>query len=329
MKVLVTGATGFIGSELVRHLLAAGDEVVILRRPASRLNQLGSSASLVVHRLGDVRDPIDVLDAMEGIDAVYHTAAYVGFAGKRDAVRLHDVNVGGTAHVVNAAVRQGVRRVVFTSSIAALGRASGPGTLIDESNPWHASPYDTLYARSKHLGELEVHRGIAEGLDGVIVNPALVFGPGRLDENTGALVEAIRRGRLPVFPRSGVRCVVDVSDVAEGHRLAMARGRTGERYFLGSENLSWQDIFSILARAFGVKPPRWPLHPRGVFLLGTLAEFAGIALDRPAGLTRETARSVGQAYHYSNRKAVQELGITFRSFEATARRMAEAWPRSG
>jgi dihydroflavonol-4-reductase len=327
MKVLVTGATGLIGSHLTQQLLEAGDEVVVFRREDSRLDLLGAAARHVEHRIGDIRDVQDVLHALRGIDSAYHTAAFLGFGGRRDESQLHDVNVSGTAHVVNAAVRLGTRRVVFTSSIAALGRTSSEGRLIDETTPWSGTSTASAYARSKHLAELEVHRGIAEGLDGVIVNPALVFGPGRTGENTGALVDAIRRGRLPAYPTAGVTCVVDVADVAAGHRFAMARGQTGERYLLGSENLAWKEIFIQLAEAFGVKPPSLGISPAWIPPLGMLAEWMGRVLGRSTGLTRETARSVGHAFLFSNRKAVEELGATFVPFRETARRLADTWPR--
>lgn len=320
--ILVTGATGFLGSVLVRQLLAEGEAVRILRRDSSALDLLGDAAGRVEHAVGDVTEAAAVLEAMRGADRVYHTAAFVGFGGAKDAERLRAVNVGGTANVVDAALEKGVQRLVLTSSQAALGRPETPVGVIDETAEWTASKLNTAYARSKHDAELEVHRGIAEGLDAVIVNPAVIFGPGRPGENTMEIVEKARRG-IPVAPAGGTN-VVDVEDVAAAHRAAMARGETGERYFLGSENLTWQEIFGTLAEAFGKAGPRIVLPPALALLAGTASEALGaLTRTRPA-LTRETARVSSRFYRYDNRKAREQLGVTFRPFRETAERIAAA-----
>lgn len=319
--ILVTGATGFLGSVLVRQLLAEGEPVRILRRSTSSLDLLGDAADRVEHAVGDVTDAASVRAAMRGIEFVYHTAAFVGFGGKKDAARLHAVNVGGTANVVNAALIEGVRRLVLTSSQAALGRPETPAGPIDETAEWSTSKANTAYARSKHEAELEVHRGIAEGLDAVIVNPAVIFGPGRVGENTTEIVDKVRRGRMPAAPSGGTN-VVDVEDVAAGHRAAMAQGETGERYFLGAENLRWKEILDTLADAFGVAGPRLVLSPKVALAAGTLAEVAATLTRSRPTLTRETARISGRFYRYDNTKAREELGVTFRPFRSTAERIA-------
>lgn len=321
--ILVTGATGFLGSVLVRQLLAEGEPVRILRRTASPLDLLGDAAGSVEHAVGDVTDPASVREAVRGAAFVYHTAAFVGFGGAKDAEKLHAVNVGGTANVVDAALAEDVTRLVLTSSMAAFGRPETPAGVIDETAEWAGSRVNTAYAQSKHAAELEVHRGIAEGLDAVIVNPAVIFGPGRPGENTMEIVEKVRRGRMPAAPAGGTN-VVDVEDVAAGHRAAMARGETGERYFLGSENLRWKEILDTLADAFGVRGPRVVLPPSLAMLAGTLSEAAAAVTRSRPTLTRETARISGRFYHYSNRKAKDELGCTFRPFRATAERIAES-----
>lgn len=323
MRVLVTGATGMVGSEVVRQLLADGANVRILRRDTSPLDLLGEAAGAVEHHLGDVTDAHRVLEAMEGVGQVYHVAAYIGFGGKREQKQLHQVNVQGTAHVVNAALKQGVARLVHTSSLAAFGRPPKPAGVIDETAMWRDSRANTEYAYSKYLSELEVRRGIAEGLDAVIVNPSLIFGVGRPGENTRLLCERVRDGTFPAIPVGGTN-VVDVRDVAAGHLRAMQHGRTGERYFLGSENLQWRTVLETLAEAFGVAPPRLTLSPRLALTVASVAEtFSRLTFTRPA-LTRELARASAQFYQYTNRKAVEELGFTFRPFSETARHIAEA-----
>ncbi|RMF56868.1 MAG: NAD-dependent epimerase/dehydratase family protein [Bacteroidetes bacterium] len=324
MKVLVTGATGLVGSALTRRLVERGAEVRILCRPTSRFDLLGPVAGRVERVPGDVTDPIGLRAALAGVTHVFHVAGHVGAGhGRRERERLFRVNVEGTAHVVNAALAAGVERLVHTSSIAALGRPAEATTPIDEATPWQESPLNTPYAVSKYRAELEVQRGIAEGLDAVIVNPALVFGPGRPGENTGRIVELVRRRRLPFVPAGGT-CVVDVEDVAEGHLRALAHGRTGERYILGGENLAWREILATLAEAFGVPAPRRTLSPRMARWLGLAAELTGVLTRTTPAFTRATAATVSQRFRYSNRKAVEELGCHFRSFRETAHRLAAA-----
>lgn len=318
---LVTGATGFVGSELTRQLVEHGTSVRILRRSHSSLDLLGTCAGEVEHAVGDVTDVASVTEAMRGVDRVYHAAAVLGVGGRRNRDRLYRVNVRGTANVVNAALEVGIERLVHTSSMAAFGRPVRAGEVIDETAEWRETRANSAYARSKHEAELEVYRGVAEGLDAVIVNPALVFGVGREGENTRRIVDLVRSGRVPFVPAGGTN-VVDVQDVAAGHRRAMAHGRTGERYFLGSENLSWKAIVEHLARAFGVTPPRRVLPPRWAMAVATLAEAVAFVTRTRPFVPRDFARTSSRFYRYDHRKAVRALGCSFRPFRETAGRIA-------
>ena len=320
--VLVTGATGFIGSVLTRQLVDAGADVRIFRRDTSSLDLLGKYAEWVDHAVGDLTRARSLYDAMQDVDRVYHVAAKVGFAlGEEEALRR--INADGTANVVNAALEAGVDRLVHTSSMAAFGRPAASNDVIDETTEWQDRPYRSAYARSKRRAELEVHRGIAEGLDAVIVNPSLVFGVGGPDTNTRRIVDAVRSGWLLVVP-PGSTNVVDVRDVAAGLRAAMEKGETGRRYFLGGENVSWKALTGTLAEAFGVEPPRYTVPPLLLTLGGVVAEgFAVLTQTRPV-LTRSTARTAARTYRYDNSRARRELDCTFRPFAATARYIAEA-----
>lgn len=318
---LVTGATGFVGSAVVRHLLARGDAVRILRRPTSHLDLLGDATDRAEHAVGDVTDLESVLDATAGCHAVVHCAAAVAFGpGARDTLRR--VNVAGTAHVVDACLANGVARLAHTSSIAALGRSgAGSGAPLDESAVWTASPANTAYAVSKHDAEREVLRGVAEGLGAVMVNPAVIFGPGRPGENTMALAERVARG-VPAAPAGGT-AVVDVEDVAAGLVAALDRGAPGARYVLAAENLMWTEILGTLARALGAAPPRRTVPPRLLVAAGALAEL-GARLGLEPSLTRETARTASRVDRYSADRARRELGLTFRPLAETAQRIAAA-----
>ena len=321
--ILVTGATGFLGATLVRQLVGQGKPVRILRRPTSALDLLGPVAREVEHAEGDVADRDAVRAALRGCDAVFHAAAFVGFGGASDRERLFAVNVGGTAAVMDGARLEGVRRAVHVSSIAALGRSEHPQHLIDEQAVWVDSRANTAYAESKRAAELEVQRAVAEGLDATIGNPALLFGPGRPGENTLQIAEQVRDGKLPAAPAGGT-CVVDVADVASGLVRLLKRGATGERHILGGENLRWTEILGALADAFGVAPPRFTVGPRTALALAAASEAVSAITRRRPLLTRETARTAGRVYRYSNRKAVEEIGCTFRPFRETAVRLAAA-----
>lgn len=326
-KVLVTGATGLLGSALTRHLVRSGEDVRIFRRETSRIDAIEDIVLNVEHAVGDLSDSVALLDAMAGIERVYHTAAYVSFGGRSDQDELMRVNVDGTARVINAALDAGIRRLVHTSSMAAFGRPERTDAVLDEQSEWHRSRANSIYARSKYLSELQIHRAIAEGLDAVIVNPALIFGKGRTGDNTRRIVDRIREERLPAIPSGGTN-VVDVLDVVDGMVRAMEHGRTGERYFLGSENLSWNRIILTLCSAFDVRPPRLTLERTSALTLAYASEIlAALTGSRPL-VTRENARSASHSYVYSNRKAVEELGCTFRPFEDTAERLAERLGRT-
>lgn len=310
-----------VGAELTRRLAADGQRVRILRRSSSLLDLLGETATAVEHVVGDVTDPISLAPAFAGVGRVYHAAAYVSFGGKRDREQLRAVNVRGTANVVNAALEADVRRLVHVSSIAAIGRPESPQSVIDETTPWVESPVNSEYACSKRRAETEVQRGVAEGLDAVIVNPALIFGRTLPGQNTRAIAEAVRDERLPGVPSGGTN-VVDVKDVAAGLRRAMQHGETGERYVLGGENLSWRGIVDALAAAFAVEPPRFEVPPRAALGAAWLAEAAARLTRTEPLLTRETARTGSRFYRYDNKKARHDLGYTFRPFRETARRLA-------
>lgn len=323
MKTLVTGATGFIGSELVRQLVQKGYDVRILRRRTSSLDLLGTVSSQVEHIIGDLRDPISIQHAVQGVSSILHVAAFVGFPGKKGQHKMHAVNVEGTAHVVNAALAAGTDRLVHTSSIAALGPPAQAKTTITENTRWRETDHTSTYARSKHQAELEVYRGHAEGLDTVIVNPSLVFGPEDPHTPVMQLINRLQQEKLPAVP-PGSTNVVDVQDVAAGHIAALEQGRSGERYLLGSENLSWHEIARILSKALGTAPPRRTLPPTLLKGLGLLTETAAYLTRSQPRFSRNMAHAALSHHTYSNQKACQELQVEFSSFKETAARIAQA-----
>ncbi|MCY4171372.1 MAG: SDR family oxidoreductase [Bacteroidetes bacterium] len=320
MKVLVTGATGFLGSELVHQLLKSGYQVRIYRRETSKLDLLNPIENEVEHAVGDITDIDALKQSMKNTQVVFHVAANVQTGSKS----LTKVNVHGTAAVVDAARKSGIERLVHTSSIAPIGQT--PGGVSDESTEWPDGASMWPYAKSKHLAELEVHRSIAEGLDAVMVNPSLILGPdtshGKVPHVSHEFMQKIQSGKIWLYPKGGTN-VVDVADVAAGHLAALEHGKTGERYILGSENLSWQDILTILAIAFGVKPPKFRL-PYGMALIGgTLTDIWTSMTGQELAFGRSTVEYVFTTRSYSNLRAINDLGCAFRPFTETAQRIAD------
>lgn len=324
MQFFLTGATGFLGSWTVRTLIDNGHAVRAIRRPSSSMDLLEGIADRVEWIPGDVLDPEALEAGMQGVDAVIHAAAYLGFEGQRSQERLMEVNVGGTAMVVDAALQAGVSRLVHVSSIAALGRTEDMRHCLDETAEWRDSPMNTGYALSKYRAELEIQRGVAMGLDAVLVNPSIIMGVGRITENTMQIADRIARRKLPFRPKGGTN-VVDVRDVAAGILEAWKSGKTGQRYILAGHNLSWEEILETMGSALGTVPPRRTL-PRPVMMsVAGLMEFGSFLFRRPAVITRENVRLSMSVSCYDNTRSREELGLSYRPFAETAQWIAEGY----
>ncbi|HYP48676.1 MAG TPA: SDR family NAD(P)-dependent oxidoreductase, partial [Thermoleophilaceae bacterium] len=249
-KTLVTGATGFIGSHVARRLVERGDEV--------RMAVHSGSSTLAIDDLDcervscDVRDRRAVRRAMRGVSKVFHCAG-VTSVSPADEELLFDVNVTGTKVVMEEALRAGVDRVIHNSSAAVVGYAAN-GRTVDESHQFNAGHLGVAYVNSVHEAEQEALAVASRGLPLVCVNPAVTFGAGDLHLTSTRLVRSFLLGRIPVYA-DGAACIVDVRDVAEGHLLADAHGKLGERYILGGRNFTFDRLFADLGRLSGVEPP--------------------------------------------------------------------------
>jgi len=253
MRVLVTGSTGFVGANLVEGLAIAGHEVRAMHRPSSRLDALAGLTYESV--IGDVLDPNSLSSAMENVDWVFHAAAVADYWRQGGTARLYQVNVGGTRHVLEAALACGVRRVMFTSSAATLGAPATRDGLLDESASFNLPPARSPYGHSKLLAEEMIHEFLGRGLEVVTLNPTVILGPRDLNMISGSLILAVYRRRVPAIPPGGVN-YIDVADVVAGHIAAAERGQPGERYILGAHNLTHQQAVTQIAQAIGVPPPR-------------------------------------------------------------------------
>lgn len=254
MNTFVTGATGFVGSHLTRLLLKEGHNVRILRRQSSRLEAIGDVA--VEHVIGDLFD-LELLTAqLRGIDWVFHVAAVADY-WRNGKAAIYRANVDGTQNLLLAAEKAGVKRFIFTSSAAAVGYLGG-GQAATEETYFNFSPQLTPYGHSKFLAEAEVQRAVKRGLDCVILNPAIILGPGDLNLISGTIIIETKRGTLAAMPQTGGTNVVDVRDVARAHLAAAEKGRTGERYILGSLNLTHKAMIKMVCEVIGVPEPKIP-----------------------------------------------------------------------
>jgi dihydroflavonol-4-reductase len=299
---LVTGGTGFLGSHIVRTLIDAGHTVRVLRRASSALTLL--QGLLVEHAIGDVVDFASLERAMLGCDWVFHAAAVADY-WRANRVKMYIVNVNGTINVLNAARQAGVRRVIFTSSAAAVGLRYD-GRPADETVTFNLSPSRFPYGHSKYLAELEVQRAVERGQDVVILNPSVIFGPGDLNLISGSAIVEMARGNVFVYPTGGAT-VIDVRDVAAAHLAAAEHGRTGERYLLGAVDISHRALGKLLANIIGVPEPFLPVPGAVTPVLAIIVEWlarAGLKLPIDANQIRLSSRNVFFDCH----KAWRELG---------------------
>jgi dihydroflavonol-4-reductase len=307
-KTLVTGATGFIGSHVTRELAQRGDDLRITVRPASPKEAL---ADLELEEVKcDLLDRRSVRRAVTGVERVFHCAGLVSLR-QRDAERVFDVNVLVTRLLLEECLRANVQRVVFTSSVAAIGPAPQHGTA-DETQVFTAGHLGIPYVNSKHEAETEALRLAAHGLPVVCVNPTSVYGPGDVHGGSTSLVRRFMLGRIPVYTDGAIN-VVDVNDVARGHVLADEKGEPGERYILGNRNYTWDRLFADLARISGIEPPPLKLAPPVALRMAELFERAP---GRPP-VTSMEVRSASQWWTYRNTKAKRELGWTTSPHEDT------------
>jgi dihydroflavonol-4-reductase len=297
-RTLVTGATGFIGSHVARLLVERGDAVRAVVRKGARRDALDGIMVEVVQ--ADILDRRAVRRAMRGVERVFHVAGTTSLTAPREQVFA--VNVEGTRVVLEEALRAGVERLVYTSSVAAIG-PSPLGRVADEDSIWDAGRYAIPYVDSKHEAELAALRLLARGLPLVIVNPAHVMGAGDPGRTSTALVRRYLHRQIPVYV-DGTLNIVGVTDVARGHLLADQRGRPGERYILGGRNYTMQRLFADLARLSGVEPPlgRLPL-PVALALASAGERIGGARLPSPVEI-----RAASLNWAFRNAKAKRELG---------------------
>lgn len=325
MTMLVTGATGFVGSVVARQLLARGESVRVLARPASDRRNLAGLPVEVVE--GDLRESASLHRACRGCLGLFHVAADYRLWTPRPG-ELYDSNVEGTRRLMQAAIEAGIPRIVYTSSVATLG-LNADGRPATEETPVSETDMIGHYKRSKFQAERVVDEMVArEGLPAVIVNPSTPIGPYDVKPTpTGRVIRDAFFGRIPAFVDTGLN-LVHVEDVALGHLLAFDRGLVGRRYILGGEDLSLREILAAIAQLAGRRPPTIELPRLGLMPLALLAEtWARLSGGPEPQLTLDGLRMSRKKMFFDSGRAVRELGYAFRPAQAAIEAAVEWFRR--
>ena len=324
--ILVTGGTGFLGSHLLRELVDSGEKVRCIYRKKNLRNIPEKLSAAIDWQPVDLLDIASLEDSLEDIDQVFHCAGYVSFdpAEKR---KLYAVNVTGTANLVNACLEKKVKKLIYTSSVAALGRIL-PGKLIDEDCEWESNRKNSYYASTKHQGEMEVWRGMAEGLPSIIVNPSILIGksPG-WDDAFAGLIKKCYHG-FPWYTK-GVNGFVNVDDVTKAMLQLSRKNIAGERFILNGDNWSYQQIFSTIHRYLNTNIHLKYAAPWMGEIIWRLEVMKGYLTQKKTTITRETAKTARLKIYYDNNKIEKFLPqFDFTSLEKTLKETCHAFLQS-
>lgn len=322
-KVLVTGGTGFLGAYILKNLIEKGFTVRATRRSAALPFFIPSGILEKVEWVdADVLDVVSLEDALEGVWAVIHAAAIVSF-DRKDRDKMYQVNVEGTANVVNCAVESGVKRLIHVSSVAALGRTTRK-EMVTEEKKWEDNSSNTHYAISKHHAEMHVYRGFAEGLEGVVINPSTILGYGNWHQSSCAIFKNAYKGFN--WYTKGVNGFVGVEDVAEATVQLLESDISQERYILNAENWPFQKLFNTIADNFGKpRPAREATKAMGELAWRMESMKAMLTGSKPL-LTRETAKVAQSQTSFDNSALCAALpGFSFTPLETVIANSCEKY----
>jgi dihydroflavonol-4-reductase len=305
MKALVTGGTGFLGANITKHLIQQGHGVRVLMRKTSSTKAI---EDLPFEKAwGDITDQDSLVSAMKGMDWVFHTAASVSM-WKGSWKQAHEINVGGTRNMVEAALKAGIKRFVHTSTISVLG-VPKDGEVGDESLEWNM-PFDFVYNHSKREGEKEVMKAVRQGLQAVILNPGMILGERDVNLNGGSMLLDIRNGKMPICPPGG-NGVCDADEVAKAHIAAAGHGTVGERYIVAGVNVTFKEIFETVADVVGGKAPSLYVPAGLAHAVGKTFDFISTFTKKEPDITFDKAFWSSCKNYYSSKKAQDQLGFEF------------------
>lgn len=317
-KILVTGGTGFLGSYIIKQLIEKGYEVRAIRRSSKLPFWIATDILDKVDWVeGDVLDIVSLEDAMEGVDIVIHSAAVVSFA-KKDRKQMYQVNVDGTANVVNVALEKNIRRFIHISSVAALGRTADGGN-VNEQKKWEESKVNTHYAISKFKAELQVWRGLNEGLEGVILNPSTILGYGDWNNSSCAIFKKIDEGFS--WYTTGINGFVDVEDTASATILMMESNITEERYIVNGDSWTFKKLQDTIADGLNKKRPLKQATPFLMSIAWRFEKLKSLLTGKKPLLSKESARVAQSQTRFENNKLLKALpGFSFTPLEASIKK---------
>jgi len=325
MTTLIAGATGFLGSHIVKKLVKRGEKVKVLLRKTSNTSNIENIDFERVY--GDILDGNSIKDALEGCDTLYHTAGLTS-SKKADYKKMEDINIKGTINVLSAALESGIKKAVYTSSVAAIG-ADSAGGVINENTTFMLENEGIQYVNTKYHAEKEALKIYEKGLPLVIVNPSVVLGPGDIYLSTTGLIIRYCKKRIPGYLDSGFN-VVDVEDVAEGHILAAEKGRTGERYILGNKNITILELFKLMEEITGIPSPKMKFPYFFALTMGFIVErILGISLPNFSAMDIDTVKLSKFNWYCDSTKAIRELGFPQTPIEETLEKTVKWFKDNG
>lgn len=316
--ILVTGANGIIGSAIVKRLIQNGEKIKILSRKNSDLSTLSTVIDKIEIAYGDILDiPSLELAITNDVDTVIHAAAIVSF-GEASIAEMYKVNVEGTQNIVNICLTKKHLKLIYLSSVAALGRPIH-ALKIDESTQWTESKLNSEYAKTKHFAEMEIWRGIEEGLDTTILCPSVVLGCGNWNNSSAKIFKNIYQGMI--FYPTGYTNIVDVNDLSEAVCIVLKNDFSGERFIINGHYLSYKTFFSLIAEGFNKKPPFIKLSKNigliGYYLLKITIPF----YLKLKFITKETITIASTGIEFDNTKSLQKLKINYTNPKETIQRV--------
>lgn len=306
MKVVVTGANGFLGSWVVEALSHESNvDVYALVRPTSDLSELSGISYKTLH--GDVTDLPSLEKAFEGADTVFHLAGVIAYK-KSQRELMENVNVGGTANVIKACLKNKVRRLVHLSSVTAIGAGFKESEILNETSSFNLDRLHLGYFDTKRDAEILVQKAVREnGLDAVILNPSTIYGPGDARKGSRGTQLKVARGKFPFYTSGGVS-IISIEDAVAGILAGWKQGRSGERYILSGENILIRDLFRIIAEEAQVPPPKYKLPKAALFAIGALGDVKE-KLGIKSSVSLENAWTSSLYHWFDNSKARKELGL--------------------
>ena len=333
--ILVTGGTGLLGAHLLYDLAQREQHIKAIKRNGSSLDTVRKIFGYYTSGVDDVWEKIEWIDAdlmdyfsledaMEEVDNVYHCAAVVSFH-KKDSHLMKETNIKGTRHIVNACLAKGIKKLVYVSSIAALGRAENM-EITTENTAWKDSDKNSPYSLTKHGGELEVWRGIAEGLSAVIVNPSVIIGPGDWTQGSPELFSLVEKGLK--FYTHGTNGYVYVRDVSKAMIELMESHISGERFIVNGEDLSYLELFNMMAKAMKRKHPSIEVKPWMIAFAWRAYKVKSWISGKPPAVTKATARSSMQSFSYSSEKLINTLDFKFTALQRAIQLTANCYKKS-